>query len=126
MFWHGPWFISYLNCRTHSVFVGHESTPYGHESTPYVLRPLLFTHPLSTIICPSDLSYHFFADDFQLYKPSVSYDFPVLACCLKECTEDVTEWMGDSKMKMNDENTELNPPLPPPSNLAICPVQLWL
>ena len=63
------WFISYLSCRTRSVFVGHESTasvlkcgvPQGS-----VLGPLLFTlytHPLSAVICQSGLSYHFFADD---------------------------------------------------------------
>ena len=74
----------------------------GHESTPSVLKcgvpqgsvwePLLFTlytHPLSAFICQSRLSYHFLADDSQLHKPSVPSDFPVLACCLKDCIEDV-------------------------------------
>ena len=67
-----------------------------------VLGPLLFTlytHPLSTVICQSGLSYNFFADDAQLHKSSVPSDFPVLACCI----EDVAKWMGDSKLKMNDE-----------------------
>ena len=75
-----------------------------------VLGPLLFTlytHPLSAVICQSGLSYHFFADDSQLHKSSVPSDFPVLACCLKDCIEDVAEWMGDSKLKMNDDKTEL-------------------
>ena len=92
----------------------------GHESTPSVLKcgvpqgsvlgPLLFTlytHPLSTVICQSGLSYHFFADDSQLHKSSVPSDFPVLACCLKDRIEDVAEWMADSKLKMNDDKTEL-------------------
>ena len=81
----------------------------GHESTPSVLKcgvpqgsalgPLLFTlytHPLSAVICQSGLSYHFFADDSQLHKSSVPSDFPVLACCLKDCIEDVAEWMGEA------------------------------
>ena len=75
-----------------------------------VLGPLLFTlytHPLSTVICQSGLSYHFFVDDSQLHKSSVPSDFPVLVCCLKNCIEDVAEWMGDSKLKMNDDKTEL-------------------
>ena len=106
--------------------------PYGS-----VLGPLLFTlytHPLSTVIsrvsdqngtsrlyimleihhsgreppiCQSGLSYHFFADGSQLHISSVPSDFPVLACCLKDCIEDVTEWMGDSKLKMNNDKTEL-------------------
>ena len=33
--------------------------------------------------------------------------FPVLACCLKDCIEDVAEWIADSKLKMNDDKTEL-------------------
>ena len=107
------WFISYLSCRTQSVFVGHESTPSVLKSgVPQgsVLGPLLFTlytHPLSAVICQSGLSYHFFADDFQFHKWSVPADFPVLACCLKDCIQDVAEWMADSKLKMNDDKTEL-------------------
>ena len=107
------WFISYLGCRTQSVFVGHELVPSVLQCGVLqgsVLGPLLFnlyTHPLSTIICQSGLSYHFFADDSQLHKSSVPSDFPVLVCSLKDCIEDVAEWMGDSKLKMNDHKTEL-------------------
>ena len=54
-----------------------------------------------------NLVFHFFADDSQLHKSSVPSDFPALACCLKDCIEDVAEWMGDSKLKMNDDKTEL-------------------
>ena len=75
-----------------------------------VLGPLLFTlytHPLSAVNCQSGLSNHFFADDSQLHKSTVPSDFPVLACCLKDCIEDVAEWMGDSKLKMNDDKAEL-------------------
>ena len=107
------WFISYLSCRTQSVFVGHESNPSVLKcGVPQssVLGPLqftLYTHPLSTVICQSCLSYHFFADDSQLHKSSVPSAFPVLACCLKDCIEDVAEWIGDSKLKMNNNKTEL-------------------
>ena len=106
------WFIAYLSCFQ-SVFVGHESTRsvlnYG-VSHGSVLGPLLFTlytHPLSAVICQFGLSNHFFAGDSQLHKSSVPSDFPIIACCLKDCIEDVVEWMGDSKLKMNDDKTEL-------------------
>ena len=85
------WFISYLSCHTQFVFVGHESTPSVLKRGVLqgsVLGPLLFTlntHPLRTIVCPSGLSYNFFADDSQLHKSSVPSDFPVVACCLKDC-----------------------------------------
>ena len=107
------WFICYLSCRTQSKFVGHESAPSVLKcGVPQgsVLGPLLFTlytHPFSADICQSGLSYHFLADDFQFHKSSVPSDFPVLACCLKDCTEDVTEWMGDRQLKINDDKTEL-------------------
>ena len=106
-------FISYPSCRTQSVCVGHESTPSVLKcGVPQgsVLGPLLFTlytHPLSAVICQCGISYHFFADDSQLHNSSVPFDFPVLACCLKDCIEDVAEWMADSKLKMNDDKTEL-------------------
>ena len=94
------------------MFVGHGSTPSVLQcGVPQgsVLGPLLFTlyaHPLSAVICQSGLSYHFFADDTKLHKSSVPSDFPVLVCCLKDCIEDVAEWMGDSRLKMHDDKTE--------------------
>ena len=100
------WFISYSSCRTQSVFLGHESTlsvlkrGVPHGSIYSVYTPFKYRYF-------SGLSYHFFADDPQLHKSSVPSDFPVLACCLKDCIEDVAEWMGDSKLKMSDDKTEL-------------------
>ena len=102
-------FISHLSCRTQSVFDGHESTPSVLQcGVPQgsVLGPLLctlYSHPLTTIMCQSGLSYPFFTDDSRLFKSSVLPDFPVLACCLKDNFKDVAEWMGDSKLKMNDD-----------------------
>ena len=90
------------------MFVGHESTPFVLQcGVPQgcvvgLLLFILYTHPLSTFICQSGLSYHFLADDSQLHKSNVPSDFPVLACCSIDCIEDVAEWMGDSKLKMNN------------------------
>ena len=67
----------------------------------------VYIHPLITVICQSGLSYHFFAYDSQFRKSSLPSDFPVLACCLKDYSEDVEEWMSDSILKMNDDKTEL-------------------
>ena len=43
----------------------------------------------------------------NIHKPSVPSDFPALVCCSKDYIEDVAEWLGDSKLKMNDDKTEL-------------------
>ena len=107
------WFTSYLSFRTQSVLVGHASTPSALKcGVPQgsVLGPLLFTlytQSLSTVICQSGHSYHFFADDSQLHNSSTPSDFPVLVHSLKDCIEDVAEWMCDSMLKMNHDKTEL-------------------
>ena len=107
------WFTSYLNCCTQSVFVGHESSPSALKcGVPYgsVLGPLLFTlytQSLSTVICQSGHSYHFFADNSQLHNSSIPSDFPALVHSLKDCIEDVAEWMSNSVLKMNNDKTEL-------------------
>ena len=75
-----------------------------------VLGPLLFTlctQSLSTVICQSGHSYRFFSDDSQLHNSSIPSDFPALVHSLKDCIEDVSQWMIDSKFKMNDDKTDL-------------------
>ena len=107
------WFISYLSFRTQSVLVGHASAPSALKcGVPQgsVLGPLLFTlytRSLSTVFCQSGYSYHFFADDSQLHSSSTPSDFPVVVHSLKDCIEDVAEWMCDSMLKMNHGKTEL-------------------
>ena len=105
------WFTSYLSFRTQSVFVGNASAPSALKcsvSQGSVLEPLLFTlytQSLSTVICQSGHSYHFFffADDSQLHNSSTPSDFPVLVHSLKDCIADVAECMCDSMLKMNHD-----------------------
>ena len=107
------WFTSYLSFRTQSVFVGHASTPSALKcGVPQgsVLGPFLFTlytQSLSTVICQSDHSYHFFADDSQFHNSSTPSDFPVRVHSLKDSIKDVAEWMCASMLKMNHDKTEL-------------------
>ena len=93
------------------MFVGHESTPSALKCAAGFCSGTSSVYsvytPFNTVICQSGTSYHFFADDSQLHNSSIPSDFPVLACCLKDCIEDVAKWMADSKLKMNDDKTEL-------------------
>ena len=41
------------------------------------------------------------------FTNQVPSDFPVLSCCLKDCIEDVAEYMNDSKLKMTNDRTGL-------------------
>ena len=107
------WFTFYLSLHTQSVFVGHASTPSALKcGVPQgsVLGPLLctlYTPSLSTVICQSGHSYHFFAGDSQLHNSSTPSDFPVLVHSLKDCIENVAKWMCDSLLKMNHDKNEL-------------------
>ena len=95
-----------------------------------VLGPLLFTlytQSLSTVIFQGH-SYHFFADDSQLHNSSIPSDFPVFVHSLKDGIEDVAEWMCDSILKMNHDNTELiaigTKPKVSQVNLSLTPVSI--
>ena len=114
LFWDGSGLVHLLSkFRTQSIFVGHASTPSALKcGVPQVsvLGPLLCTlyaQSLSTVICQSGHSYHFFADDSQLHNSSTPSGFPALVHSLKDCIEDVAEWMCDSMLKMSHDKTEL-------------------
>ena len=108
------WFKSYLSERTQSVTIdGSVSSrlalgfgvPQGS-----VLGPLLFTmyiYPLGHVIRPSGISYHFYADDSQLYDSSVPADVPRLAAQVSRAIFSVCSWMIDNGLKMNDDKTEV-------------------
>ena len=77
---------------------------------PSSLQHLCLHPPGSTFWSRSRLlpiTHAFFADDSQLHNSSTPSDFPVLVHSLKDCIEDVAEWMCDSMLKMNHDKTEL-------------------
>ena len=108
------WFSSYLNHRFQAIKIGltlselHELLFGVRQGS--VLGPLLFslyTTPLSKVIRRhSDIKFHFYADDTQLFI-HLSYKNATSAFDkLNSCLQDVQEWMPSSMLKLNSEKTE--------------------
>ena len=108
------WFVSYLSGRTQSVSVENASSkpsplqfgvPQGS-----VLGPLLYTIytlPLGDILRRSNISYHLYADDTQLYLSFNFHEPSSQTACLEQIQQgvtDVKEWMLKNKLKLNDYN----------------------
>ena len=75
-----------------------------------VLGPILFTlytQPLSLVLRQHDMSYHFYADDTQIYKSSCPDNTQFLVDTTQDCIQDVKKWMNINKLKLNDNKTEL-------------------
>ena len=111
------WFESYLASRKYYVQV----EGYGYSlcsldsGVPQgsVLAPLLYvlyTSPVADIIKSHDLQYHFYADDTKLYI-TFKTDSADAMCFTKSgvehCIEEIDRWMILSKLKLNDDKTEL-------------------
>ena len=108
------WFSSSLSYQFQAFKIGstfselHEllfGVPQGS-----VLGPLLFslhTTPLSKVIQRhSDIKFHFYADDTQLFVHLSCKNVTSAFNKLNSCLQDVQEWMSSSMLKLNPEKTK--------------------
>ncbi len=107
------WFESYLTGRSFRVAWGGEVSKAHKLVTGVpqgsVLGPLLFstyTTSLAPIIEARGFSYHFYADDAQLYL-SFRPDDPKVAARISGCLADISAWMKEHHLQLNLAKTEL-------------------
>lgn len=108
------WLTSYLSDRNQTVVTaGEKSSPKSLGcGVPQgsVLGPVLFSCyicPLSDISKKHDLSTHQYADDSEQYT---TFHLPEMASAIEKteaCIIDIRQWMRNSKLKLNDDKTEL-------------------
>ena len=106
------WFSSYFSHRSFSVSIGLHSSSSAPLSCGVpqgsILGPILFSLymlPLENIIRKYNLSFHFFADDSQLYLPLRSRD--CLQTLLEPSLKEINDWMGDNFLQLNNSKTEV-------------------
>ena len=110
------WFQSYLSNRCQFVSidgVSSESLPLGcGVPQGSVLGPilyLLYTSPVADILRKHKMSFHFYADDTQIYIPFSCNDDSALddaICKINACLREIDLWMTTNKLKLNKDKTE--------------------
>ena len=107
------WFTSCLTDRQQAIKIGNCFSDMLPTSCGVpqgsVLGPLLFTlytTPLSSVIQSHNLDHHLYADDTQIYVSLTTPDTCRSLNQLRDCLQDVSLWMKNSKLKLNADKTE--------------------
>ncbi len=107
------WLSSYLYDRQFYISAWDFRSPTAplKQGVPQgsVLGPLLFTIyilPLGQILQSHGFSYHFYADDIQIYtscRPSLSTQIDKISVCM----QDIKTWLNSNFLKLNMDKTEI-------------------
>ena len=107
------WFVSYFGERSQSVQVLGESSvprpltcgmPQGSVVGPFGFPT--YTVPIGRICKKHGISYHFYADDSQLYLEFDPADEDTARSRLEECISEIRDWMRLNHLKLNESKTE--------------------
>lgn len=109
------WFTSYLSRRTHSVRINDVSSPTGavlsgvpQGSVLGAMMYIMYTRPLCDIMKRHNVQYHCYADDTQVYThcDNTASEIQNSIANLEECITEITHWMTQNALKINNEKTE--------------------
>ena len=111
------WLRSYLSKRSQFVYIENESSssrgllsgvPQGSVFGPLLYS--MYVAALAEIIEKHNMSYHFYADDTQIYlsfRPSDKAEPDLSRFRIELCIQDTNCWMMANKLKLNNDKTDL-------------------